>query len=64
MYRTRAGSSVVANAPGLGPGDRRFESSLPDHHVLVAQRIERRPSKPGGEGSNPSGRVLGMVSVA
>ena len=24
------GSGLVAKAPGLGPGDRRFESCLPD----------------------------------
>ena len=30
----KPGRSVVASAPALGAGDRRFESCRPDHHVV------------------------------
>ena len=34
LLPSSTGRSVVASAPGLGPGDRRFESSRPDKSLL------------------------------
>ena len=55
--------AVVACAPGLGPGCRRFEPVHRDHlicpnwaysHAVIAQSVERRVENAGVGGSIPS----------
>jgi hypothetical protein len=52
------GRRKVGNPPGLGPGDRVFESRRPDlKNASVAQLVEHCPEEAGVTGSNPVGRT-------
>lgn len=56
---TLTGVSIVGNAPGLGPGDRRFESGIPD--CLCSSKMEEQPkterSPPKKRSATPATKV-------